>query len=107
QNRTPENNSFIIAFTKKFSATPDQFAAQAYDAMYIVADALKKTKLSGNLTADRTALRDALPAVKITGATGSFAFRRAMDKSGKPAGYDAEQVPIVSVTKDGKFSIEK
>ena len=35
ENRTPENNSFIIAYTKKYSSPPDQFAAQAYDAMHI------------------------------------------------------------------------
>ncbi len=106
-NTTPENTRFIAAYTARFNGAPDQFAAQAYDAMYIVAEALKKTKLTGNLAADRAALRDALPAVKHSGATGSFAFRRANDKAGKPAGYDAEQLPIVSVTKDGKFSIEK
>ena len=106
-NATPENTKFIKAYTDKFGSAPDQFAAQAYDAMYIVAEGLKKTKLTGNLAADRAALRDALPTVKHTGATGPFAFRRAMDKSGKPAGYDAEQTPIVSVTKDGKFVIER
>ena len=42
-----------------------------------------------------------------TDATGAFEFRRAKDKDGKPAGYDAQQTPIVSVTKDGKFVIEK
>ena len=107
QNTTPENSRFIKAYTDKFGSAPDQFAAQAYDAMYIVAEALKKTKLTGNLATDRTALRDALPAVKHSGATGPFEFRRVNDKSGKPAGYDAQQTPIVSVTKDGKFAIER
>lgn len=106
-NATPENTKFIQAYTAKFGAAPDQFAAQAYDAFYIVVTALRGLKLSGNLAADRAALRDALPAVKHTGATGAFEFRRVNDKSGKPAGYDANQVPIVSVTKDGKFVIEK
>ena len=106
-NATPENTRFIKAYTDKFGGAPDQFAAQAYDAMYIVAEALKKTKLTGNLAADRSALRDALPAVKHTGATGAFEFRRVNDKGGKAAGYDAQQTPIVSVTKDGKFNIEK
>ena len=107
ENRTPENNSFIIAYTKKYSATPDQFAAQAYDAMHIAAAALKKVKLSGDLAKDREAVQAALPAVKWTGATGAFAFRRAMDKSGKPAGYDANQVPIVSVTSGTHYVIEQ
>jgi branched-chain amino acid transport system substrate-binding protein len=106
-NDTPENVKFIKAYSAKFGSEPDQFAAQAYDAMYIVADALKATRLSGNLAADRAALRDALPTAKHTGATGAFAFRRTTAKDGKPAGYDAQQTPIVSVTKDGKFVIEK
>ncbi len=106
-NATAENTKFIKAYGDRYKDAPDQFAAQAYDAMYVVAEALKKIKLTGTLATDRTALRDALPAVKYTGATGAFAFRRVTDKDGKAAGYDAQQVPIVSVTKDGKFSIEK
>ncbi|MDB5817870.1 MAG: transporter substrate-binding protein, partial [Rhizobacter sp.] len=107
QNDTPENSKFVKAYTAKFNGAPDQFAAQAYDAMYIAAQAMKGMKMTGTLATDRQALRDALPAVKWTGATGPFAFRRANDKSGKPAGYDADQTPIVSVTKGASFVIEK
>lgn len=107
QNRTKENNSFIVDYTKKYQGVPDQFAAQAFDALHIVAKALSGIKLTGDLAKDRTALRDALPNVKITGATGPFAFRRATDKAGKPAGYDADQTPIISVTKGNEYVIEK
>jgi branched-chain amino acid transport system substrate-binding protein len=107
ENKTPENSKFIDAFKAKYNNSPDQFAAQAYDAMHIVAEGLKKTKLTGDLTADRNAVREALPAVTWTGATGAFKFRQAKDRAGKPAGYDAQQDPIVSVTKDGKYVIEK
>ena len=107
ENRTPANNSFIIAYTKRYSSPPDQFAAQAYDAMHIATEALRKVKLSGDLAKDREAVQAALPAVKWTGATGAFAFRRATDKAGKPAGYDANQVPIVSTTRGKNYEIEK
>jgi branched-chain amino acid transport system substrate-binding protein len=107
ENRTPENNSFIIAYTKKYSAPPDQFAAQAYDAMHIATEAMKKIKRTGDLAKDREALQAALPAVKWTGATGAFAFRRVNDKSGKPAGYDANQTPIVSTTRGKNYEIER
>lgn len=107
ENRSKENNSFIVSYTQKYKSTPDQFAAQAYDAMHIAAAALAKVKLTGDLNKDRTALREALPAIKWTGATGAFSFRRAMDKAGKPAGYDAQQVPIVSVTKGSNYSVMK
>jgi branched-chain amino acid transport system substrate-binding protein len=107
ENRTPENNSFIIAYTRKFSSPPDQFAAQAYDAMHIATEAMKKIKLSGDLAKDRAALQAALPAIKWNGATGPFSFRRVTDKAGKPAGYDANQVPIVSTTRGKNYEIEK
>ena len=107
ENRTPENNSFIIAYTKKYSAPPDQFAAQAYDAMHIATEAMKKIKLTGDLAKDREALQAAMPAVKWNGATGPFAFRRVTDKSGKPAGYDANQEAIVSTTRGKSYEIEK
>jgi branched-chain amino acid transport system substrate-binding protein len=107
ENRTPANNSFIIAYTKKYSAPPDQFAAQAYDAMHIATEAMKKIKLSGDLAKDRAALQAALPAIKWNGATGAFSFRRVNDKAGKPAGYDANQVPIVSTTRGKNYEIER
>ena len=75
--------------------------------MHIVAQALKKIKLSGKLEADRAALRDALPAVHFTGATGPFKFRQVAGKDGKPAGYDAMQTAIVSVTKGNQYVIQK
>ena len=106
-SQTPQNQHFVVAYTQKYKAAPDQFGAQAYDAMNIVALALGKIKLTGKLEDDRKALRDALPSVTFTGATGAFKFRQAMGKDGKPAGYDAQQAAIVSVTKGGKYSIEK
>ena len=42
ENPAPENKRFIAAYQKAHGALPDQFAAQAYDAMYIAAQALRK-----------------------------------------------------------------
>ncbi|MCL2658584.1 MAG: ABC transporter substrate-binding protein [Betaproteobacteria bacterium] len=106
-NATPENTKFIKAYTAKYGNAPDQFAAQAYDALHIAAQALKNVKMTGDIGAERAALRNALPDVKWTGATGAFQFRRAHDKAGKPAGFDAQQTPIVSVTKGSVFVIIK
>jgi branched-chain amino acid transport system substrate-binding protein len=102
---TPENTKFIAAYKARFNANPDQFAAQAYDGMYIASTALKKVKLSGDLAQDRAALRDALSSVQWTGATGPFKFYQIQNKAGELAGYDAEQTPIISVTKSGKYNI--
>ncbi|MFT5589686.1 MAG: branched-chain amino acid transport system substrate-binding protein [Bradyrhizobium sp.] len=107
ENMTPANKAFIAAYKTKFNAEPDQFAAQAYDAIYIVADALRKMKLTGALDKDRLALATALPGVKLNGATGPFEFRRATGKDGKPAGFDANQDAIVNIAKGGKFVLLK
>ena len=107
ENPAGENKRFIAAYQKVQSALPDQFAAQAYDAMYIVAQALRKVKLTGKLDADRAALRDALPAVQFTGDIGAFKFRQVNRKDGKPAGYDAVQTAIVMMTKGNRYVIQK
>jgi branched-chain amino acid transport system substrate-binding protein len=107
ENSAAENKRFIAAYQKAYAAVPDQFAAQAYDAMHIVAQALTKTKLSGRLEADRISLRDTLPGTQWTGATGSFKFRQVRGRDGKPAGYDAVQTAIVMMTKDNRYVIQK
>jgi branched-chain amino acid transport system substrate-binding protein len=107
ENPAVENKRFIAAYQKTYLAPPDQFAAQAYDAMHIVAQALKKTKITGKLEADRKALRDALPAVQWSGATGPFKFRQIAGRDGKPAGYDAVQTAIVMMTKGNQYVIQK
>ena len=107
ESPTAKNKAFVAAYTKTYGIEPDQFAAQAYDAMYIVAEALKAAKLSGSLEKDRQALRDALPAVKIEGATGPFAFRKAPAKAGAETGYDAQQEPHIFIAKGGKFVLMK
>jgi len=107
ENQTAANKAFIAAYKAKFGSDPDQFAAQAYDAMYIMADAIKSVKLSGNLAKDRDAVRAALPAVKIDGATGKFAFRAAPAVAGKQVGFDADQEAIVNIAKGGKFVLLK
>lgn len=107
ESSAPENKRFVAAYQKAYGALPDQFAAQAYDAMYIAAQAMRKLKFAANLDTDRRALRDALPAVQWNGATGPFKFSQAIRRDGKPAGYDAVQTAIVMVTKRNQYVIQK
>lgn len=104
-NPAPVNVNFVNAYKQKYNADPNQFAAQAYDALHIAAMALKSVKLSGNLEADRQAVRDALPKVSISGATGPFKFRPAVTKDGKPGGFDADQTPFIYIVQGGKFTL--
>ena len=82
---------FVAAYKERFKKEPDQFAAQAYDALKIIASALEK---SGS-NSDRKKLRDSLATIKdFPGVTGKFAF-------------DAQRNPAMDVTvlivKDGQF----
>ena len=91
-----KNRAFVKSYTKKFGLPPDQFAAQAYDALYIMTSGIKALRLSGNLGKDRTALRDALPKVKnFSGVGGPFSFNE---------NRDAEQKGRVLTIKNGKFT---
>ncbi len=102
-NPTPANQHFVEAYRAKYGSEPNQFAAQAFDAMTIAAAALKTVKVTGNLANDREALHAALPKVAISGATGPFKFRQSVGKDGKLAGYDADQKPFIYVIREGKF----
>lgn len=103
ESSSKKTQDFIAAYTKKYGGEPDQFAAQGYDGVYIMAEALKAVKLTGDLKKDRKALRDALPGVKIEGATGPFAFRKAVSKKGGEVGYDAQQKAHIFIAKGGKY----
>lgn len=93
----PKNRTFVAAYRKKYGMEPDQFAAQAYDALYIMAQALKGTKLTGDLERDRTSLRDELAKVKgLAGVGGKFSF---------DANRDAEQKGRVLIVKDKRFTL--
>lgn len=107
ENLTPANKSFMTAYKARFNVEPDQFAAQAFDAMNIAATAMKKIALGKSIEVDRLTLAAALPAVQYAGATGKFTFAKAPGKDGKEAGYDAKQEAIVNIAKDGKFVLLK
>jgi branched-chain amino acid transport system substrate-binding protein len=94
-NSTPENQKFIDAYKKKYNADPDQFAAQAYSGVYILAEALKKA----GATPDRKAIRDALVGVKgLATPLGTFSFT---------ADRNADHPPVIQTVKSGKFEILK
>lgn len=91
----PVNQKFVAAFKAKYGSDPDQFAAQAYDTMYIVAEAIKAEG-----AADPEKIKDALGKVKHTGVLGPFSFTPDRD----PA--DTSGVVVVEV-KGGKFQVLK
>lgn len=89
----PKVKEFIKNYKAEFGKDPDQFAAQAYDALYLYAEAIKN---AGTGT-DRDAFRDALAKIKnYNGILGKFSF----DKDG-----DVKMTPTVITIKDGKFQL--
>jgi branched-chain amino acid transport system substrate-binding protein len=104
-NPAPANKAFVAAYQQKYAMEPSQFAAQGYDAMYVVAAALKDLPLTGELAADREALKNALPKAQISGATGPFRFRPAKTRDGRPGGWDAEQKPFIYLVSGGRFNL--
>ena len=88
----PKVKSFVARYEKAYGKKPDQFAAQAYDALYIMAEALKKAG-----KADRDKLRDALAGIRnFDGVLGRFSF---------DAERDVVMEPNVLIIKGGKFQM--
>src|SRR3712207_2700077 len=88
---SPKNKAFVEAYRAKYGSDPDQFAAQAYDGVYLIATAIKNAG-----STDRTAIRDALGQISgFEGVLGSFAFE----------GREPRHPPVVQVVKDGKFEL--
>ena len=92
EKEDPKVQEFVKNYEAEYGLAPDQFAAQAYDALYIMAEGLKNAG-----EADRDALRDAIAEIKdLEGILGKFSF----DKDG-----DIVMEPTVVTIKDGKFQL--
>lgn len=70
----PANQAFVAAFTTKTGHPPDQFAAQAYDTMFILAEAIDRAG-----AADPAKIREALLATDHAGVLGPFRFAASRD----------------------------
>ena len=90
---TPSNTRFVADFRKQFGQDPDQFAAQAYDALKIIAAAIDRAG-----STDGPAVRQALLQTKFDGVMGPFSFTPARD----PA---ATEGVVVLVMQGGVFAI--
>ncbi len=89
----PANQAFVAAYKAKYNEPPDQFAAQGFDGMRIVAEALRHAPQQ-----DRASIRDALTKVDTTGVLGPFRF----DAERKAA---TSEGAITFEVVDGKFQI--
>ncbi|GAA1570150.1 ABC transporter substrate-binding protein [Leucobacter aridicollis] len=87
-----ENQAFLAAYEEKFGAQPDQFAAQAYSALYLIDDAIRS-----NCSAERADLRDSIAQLTdVATPLGAVSINE---------NRDAEHPAVVQIVKDGKFAV--
>jgi branched-chain amino acid transport system substrate-binding protein len=92
-NEDGANVAFIDAYRKRYGEDPDQFAAQAYTGVQLLAEAARNSDLNfEDITSDRVQLADALAKVQMQTPLGEFAFT---------ADHDVSQ-PIWIVAMDGE-----
>ena len=89
----PANQAFVTAFRAKYSKDPDQFAAQAFDCMNIVAAAIEAAG-----AAEPEKIHDALLKTQSTGVMGPFTFTPGRD----PASTEGV---VVLQMQAGKFGV--
>lgn len=70
----PLTKSFYKNFYAKYQIHPHEHEVEGYSAIYVIADAFKRAKLTGNLDADRAAVREALLATDMQTAFGKTKF---------------------------------
>lgn len=74
-NTFPSNADFVSAFRTEYGHDPDQFAAQGYTGIKVLADSAKRANLTfSDLPGDRDKLRAAMESVNIQTPLGPFQF---------------------------------
>jgi len=70
----PKAKAFYKKFNDKYGIYPKEHEVEGYAAIYIIADAMKRAKLTGKLDADRNAIRQALLKTDMTTVFGKVKF---------------------------------
>ncbi|MBX5440564.1 MAG: ABC transporter substrate-binding protein [Solirubrobacteraceae bacterium] len=87
---TPGNAAFVAAHRARFGRTPDQFAAQAYTGVKLLAEALRRAG-----TTDPRAVRDALAGLRdVDTVLGPFSF---------DANREPQYEPVVQQIRGGRY----
>ncbi|HET7467997.1 MAG TPA: ABC transporter substrate-binding protein [Candidatus Dormibacteraeota bacterium] len=99
-NNFASNADFVSAYKAKYSKDPDQFAAQGYTGIKIIADAAKRAGLTfSDLPGDRDKLRGAMETVNIQTPLGQFQFT---------SNHDVKQtVWVIAMDGNGGFTLVK
>ena len=79
-SETEPTKSFTAAYKAKYGATPDQFAADAYDAVYALVEAFKTAGVEPGAEGFNEAMVSAMLEIEVVGTTGTMKW----DASGEP-----------------------
>ena len=99
-NTFPSNQDFVNAYKAEYAKDPDQFAAQGFTGVMILADAAKRANLTfTDLAGDRDKLRAAMESVNIQTPLGPFQFT---------SNHDVKQtVWVIQMDGAGGFTLVK
>jgi len=97
-NTFASNKEFVDAYKAEYSKDPDQFGAQGYTAIKILADAAKRANLTfTDLAGDRDKLQKAMESVNLQTPLGPFQFT---------ADHDVKQtVWVIAMDGNGGFTL--
>jgi branched-chain amino acid transport system substrate-binding protein len=97
-NTFPSNADFVTSYKAEYNKDPDQFAAQGYTAIKILADSASRANLTfSDLAGDRDKLRAAMESVNIQTPLGPFQFT---------ASHDVKQtVWVIAMDGNGGFTL--
>lgn len=97
-NTFASNADFVSAYKAQYNSDPDQFAAQGYTGIKILAEAAKHANLTfTDLQGDRTKMRDAMEKVSIDTPLGPFQFT---------SNHDVKQtVWVIAMDGNGGFTL--
>jgi branched-chain amino acid transport system substrate-binding protein len=97
-NTFPSNADFVTAYKAEYSKDPDQFGAQGYTAIKVLADSASRANLTfTDLAGDRDKLRAAMESVNIQTPLGPFQFTPSHDVK--------QTVWIIAMDGNGGFTL--
>jgi len=102
----PKTKALYEKFHAKYGIWPHEHEVEGYAAIFIIADAMKRAKLTGNLDADRDEIRRALAATDMTTVFGKVKFGNWTGPTGDPFTnqniYSPEQ-SVLAQWRDGQL----